>query len=113
MSEIRETKSSTYSISDSSENGIKDNEVPDKSNESKYSKALSNSAFFVICILTIVVSFSVFGALIYVFRGGDSPNASGKKVNCRAIQVKLKFFCAATARERMVEVNVGRCGSEK
>ncbi len=89
MSEIQEMQSSTSSISDSSENGIKDNEVADKSNESNDSKALSNSAFVGICILAIFVSFSVFGALIYVFRGGgDSPNDSGKKLNCRAKTVK-------------------------
>ncbi len=82
MSEIEETKSSTSSSSASSKSASSKSDLAenaDKSNENNDSKALSNSAFVVICVLAIIVSFSMFGALIYAFQGGDSPNDHGKK----------------------------------
>ena len=43
-------------------------------------RTLSNSAFVVICLLAILGSFSLFGIMIYLFRGGGKPNNLGDAI---------------------------------
>ncbi len=41
-------------------------------------RTLSNSVFIILCFLVILGSFSLFGIMIYLFRGGGVPTDNGK-----------------------------------